>query len=154
MGMYDYINGEQVKCFYYPIYCKDGMGQSKSTWHSGGMLRSFSTGDEVPTETLYYKYPKNFAIIDCDCHFDESNSFIHIIINSKVFKTMTLSDLEKRDLVNIETFITYSSSELLINNYEDLHKYLHDSKMYKEKIDNVSLLDYIAPRIYKALISQ
>ena len=45
MGMYDYINGEQVKCFYSPIYSSDGLGLAYNTWHNGGMFRNFSTGD-------------------------------------------------------------------------------------------------------------
>ena len=52
--MYDYINGEQVKVFYTPIFGKL-MSENYSTWHSGGSLSDYKTGDEVPIKTLYYK---------------------------------------------------------------------------------------------------
>lgn len=65
MGMYDYINGEQVKCFYIPFY----YNSTKETNdchinHSGGHLYSFANGNEVPLQTNYYKYDKNLIILD------------------------------------------------------------------------------------------
>jgi len=57
MGMFDYLDGEQVKIFYTPIF-NEGYGMC----HSGGLLRKFNINDELPLKTIYYKYPNNMII--------------------------------------------------------------------------------------------
>ena len=60
MGMYDYLNGEQVKIFYTPVF---GVYAGKSIlWHSGGSLRKFNINDELPLKTIYYKYPDDMIV--------------------------------------------------------------------------------------------
>lgn len=67
MGMYDEINGEQVKCFYIPLYYYSDM-EKKLTGtgvsHSCGRLRSYKNRSKLPIKTPWYKYPKNFIIAD------------------------------------------------------------------------------------------
>ena len=58
MGMYDTINGLQVKCFWDPLYVNNHFDQST------GELRIFHTGDVVPYHTWWYDYTKDFDIID------------------------------------------------------------------------------------------
>lgn len=65
MGMYDYLGEEQVKVFYRPIFNLDKKNPMNSSyWHSGGQLRAYDTGDKLPLQELWYKYPSNFLIFD------------------------------------------------------------------------------------------
>ena len=48
MGMYDYINGEQVKCFYNLIPNVNNNLIDDDFWHSGGNLINYKNGDKIP----------------------------------------------------------------------------------------------------------
>lgn len=80
MGMYDMLGsaGEQVKCFdvYYPTYKGD-------IACSGGSLKSYRAGDEVPYQSWSYDYGTDFFIIDPD-----EDAIIHVIVNSMYFGTV------------------------------------------------------------------
>lgn len=89
--MYDYINGEQVKCFYTPLFYADDLEPNNYIYHSGGSLTGFNTGDLVPTETMYYKYPKDFIIYDF-----RNDDFVHIIKDNKVYDTVKINTLDKK----------------------------------------------------------
>ena len=58
MGLYDYLNGEQVKIFYSPVFWSENEGEN--VYYSGGGLRGYINGDKLPLKTLYYKYPDDF----------------------------------------------------------------------------------------------
>ena len=63
--MYDYLCGEQVKVFYSPIFDLSGVLDNEPViYHSGGSLRGYGIGDELPIQTSYYKYPEDFIIFD------------------------------------------------------------------------------------------
>lgn len=67
MGMYDVINGEQVKCFYIPLYYYSEIEEKLTKTginHSCGMLRNYKNRNKLPIKTAWYKYPKNFIIAD------------------------------------------------------------------------------------------
>ena len=67
MGMYDYLNGEQVKCFYIPIFYYSEMENEmgfNSIHHSGGQLIEYHNGDKLPLKTRWYKYSENLIILD------------------------------------------------------------------------------------------
>ena len=141
MGMYDYINGEQVKCFYTPVGSK-GSG----IWHSGGMLRSFENGDEVPCEEAYYKYPKNFIIFDTyPCCNDEP--IIHVIKDGRVEGTYCISEISNSILNDIELFVDYYGTTYYnIKTVQDFSDYKKEYDTFREQIKNIrkdqnSLLD-------------
>ena len=86
MGMYDTINGEQVKCF--PWVSFDNFMNSIS--YHGGDLKSYNTGDEVPYKRPHYNYGKNFIILDLNrfpesdyCEYDYISSNYCYYFNSK-----------------------------------------------------------------------
>ena len=64
MGMYDTLNGEQVKCF--PWYSFDVISLSPegSIGGHGGNLKYYGNGSEIPYRSLAYNYGKNFIIFD------------------------------------------------------------------------------------------
>lgn len=122
MGMFDSINGEQVKCFYVPIY--DGCETNENIWHSGGRARIFKEKDIVPSQTFWYRYSDNFMILDY--MYSGVNPLIHIIRNSKVEKTIRLDKLTPIDFIGNEKVLNYYGEELKIYNIEDIAKFIDD----------------------------
>lgn len=121
MGLYDSINGEQIKCFYTPIF-----STPEGIWYSGGHMIDFIDGDEVPTKSMYYKYPDNFIILDHDTY--NTGCCIHIIKDKKVFKTCTLTDISN-DYFKDNTLVInrHGTSILNISSVEDLKLYIKDT---------------------------
>ena len=66
MGMYDTINGEQVKCFPWVSFYEGAV-----TYHCGD-LKYYNNGDKVPYRMPHYNYGSNFIILDYN-RFPESN---------------------------------------------------------------------------------
>lgn len=122
MGMFDSINGEQVKCFYVPVY--DEHETSKNIWYSGGRARFFKENDEVPSQTFWYKYSDNFMILDY--MYSGINPLVHIIRNSKVKKTIRLDELTSVDFIENEKVLNYYGEELKIYHIEDIAKFIDD----------------------------
>lgn len=121
MGLYDYINGEQVKCFYRPVFSENG-----GVWHSGGRMICFKDGDEVPVETMYYKYPDNFMIFDHNSYFGDCN--VHIIKDKKVFKTCTVTTMKDEYFVGNELVVSYYGSRIFnIKSVQEMKDYINDS---------------------------
>lgn len=129
MGLYDYINGEQIKCFYRPIF-SEGQG----VWHSGGRMIGFSDGDEIPVKSMYYKYPDNFMIFDYMDYSDEC--YIHIIKDKKVFKTCTLEDIIDDYFKDNELVVDYHGTSILnIKSVADIKNYIVDTKKFSKIMD-------------------
>lgn len=123
MNLTDFINGEPVRCFYTPLYdSENGVKYTQQYMH--GENRIFDNGDYVPCKTLYYDYKNNFMIIDYD--FSKTSPLIHIIRDSKIFKSIFLENLIDSDFVDIEKVIDYKGNELKINNLNDLSIFLDD----------------------------
>ena len=131
MGMYDYINGEQIKCFYSPIFNKD-----YGVWHSGGSLIGYSNGDELPLKTMYYKYASNLAILDI-IDIAKKEYLLHIIKDGKVFKSVSGKDLIDEDLKNIESFINYYGTELNIKSKKDIINFINEKENIETSIKNI-----------------
>lgn len=70
MGMYNYLNGEQVKCFPVPItyieadYLIYEAPETVCFSTSGGRLMHFDKGSSVPYRSFIYNYGKNFIVYD------------------------------------------------------------------------------------------
>lgn len=132
MGLYDYINGEQVKCFYRPIFSVD-----EGIWHSGGHMTDYLDGDEVPTKTMHYKYPDNFMILDYKKY--ENSCYIHIIKDKKIFKTCNLNNISNNDFKDNNLVVDYYGTSILkINSTEDINCYIKESRNLNEKIKELN----------------
>ena len=130
MGMYDSINGEQVKCFGVPCYySEDGVHPM------GGALKGYGNGDKVPYKTLWYDFTPNFVIVDFDPYWAEKEGEIlfHIIRDGKVFKTCGIDELNDDDFDGIEVFVDYWGYILNVNTKEGCLKKKEDAKIYSEK---------------------
>lgn len=81
MGLYDTINGEQIKVFYVPnIGILDIHSDNKScVSYSGGSLSYFDEGDCVPYATDWYYLEKDFNIVDFFPYESENGPIVHII---------------------------------------------------------------------------
>ena len=119
MGMYDYIGGEQVKLFYTPIFSgkeqSADLGLGLGVWRSGGQLRNFCEGDELPLNTLHYKYPKDFIIYDY--RFDD---FIFVIKDGKFKEFKEIEEVEQSDFG--DATYGYLGLKMNVEKPEDLKK--------------------------------
>ena len=87
MGMYDTLNGEQVKCF--PWYSFDVISLSPegSIGGHGGNLKYYGNGSEIPYHSLAYNYGKNFIIFDFTpefCTGEIGEWAAHVIENGRL----------------------------------------------------------------------
>lgn len=132
MGLYDYINGEQVKIFYHPIFDE----YTKDTWHSGGSLVDYVNGDNVNLKTLYYKRPENFIVLDENEY--EQNPLLHVIKKGKVNTTTSLKDADESLFEGNEEVITYYGRNLGLKTKEDCYNYIKDKKLSAEKYTEIT----------------
>lgn len=121
MGMYDTINGEQVKCFFWVHYYNPSKEKGCHLTTSGGNLDIFHDGDEIPYKTNSYNYTKDFIILDghfrynthrcpkcgeesyngeticsaCNTKMKKSPAIIHIIRDRRVKETIYLYEEDK-----------------------------------------------------------
>lgn len=126
MGLYDYINGEQIKIFYHPIFDEN----SKDTWHSGGSMINYNTGEQVPIKTLYYNRPKDFLVFDENDY--ENNPMLHIIKDASVSDTISLKDATDDVFANNMLVLNYYGYTLNIKSKEDCYKFTKESDEYEE----------------------
>lgn len=120
MGMYDTINGEQVKIFDVPII---SLGDEIFGFlsFSGGSLCEFGIGDEVPYKTKWYNYTKNFNILDFFPEFYDE-TVIHIIRDGKNEGIIPLSSV----IDEIFTCDCYDSRgrKMKISSKDDIEEYI------------------------------
>lgn len=124
MGCYDFINGMQIKCFYLPIFYKED--ENYAVFHSGGTLQFFEEGDEVPTQTMYYKYPNNFIIYNY-----RSIAPAHLIKDGKVVCTKNIELFTKSDWENVEVVIDYYGNLINVHSTQDCLDLFNDFKAYQ-----------------------
>jgi hypothetical protein len=119
MGMYDYFCGEQFKIFNIPVFYGDnGIG------NMGGLMRSFSKNSNLPLQTMYYKYPDSFIVIDAyfpksDDTYAESN-FLEIK-DKKISRVGWIEDHHKSIDFSLPIYDNRGSL-LNIRKYEDIEK--------------------------------
>lgn len=129
MGMYDCLNGEQIKCFYNVVHYKDINDDKWMIYHSGGQLRSYSIGDDLPLKTFYYNYPKDFLIIDEHCEI------LHTVMNGKLIKTEPLRFVESVDSDLLAHVYNYNGVELDISSLDKLKEY---PKAHAQRIESIN----------------
>lgn len=134
MGMYDLINGEQVKCFPWVSLYKNEIS------YHGGDLKNYKTGDEVPYKRPHYNYEKNFVILDINRYPENNdfsyNYFIHVIADGKVKDTFKNNVGEINWPVN-KTVVGYSGELLNIHSNEDVVDYIAAQRKYWKDFENV-----------------
>lgn len=132
MGLYDYINGEQIKIFYHPIFDEN----SKDTWHSGGSMIDYNTGEQVPIKTLYYNRPKDFLVFDENEY--QNNPLLHVIKDGVIFNTISLKDATDDLFINNILVLNYYGYELNIKSKEDCYNFMKESNEYEENYRKIN----------------
>lgn len=134
MGMYDTINGEQVKCFPWVSLYHDGIS------YHGGDLKYYEIGSEVPYRRPHYNYGKNFVILDLD-RFPESDYsdydyVLHVIEDGKVVATYTdeIGNINWKENQNV---VSYSGELLNIHSSDELLKYMKAQREYWNKREEI-----------------
>lgn len=132
MGMYDTINGEQVKCFPWVSLYNDEI-----TYH-GGDLKYYGNRDEVPYRKPHYNYGKNFIILDFnrfpESEYDNYDYVLHIIVDGKVKKTFK-DKIGRIDWANNEMVVGYYGELLNINSNQEVLDFIEDQREYRKKYD-------------------
>lgn len=123
MGMYDYIgdSGDQVKCFFVPCISIDKKSEIPQVClHAmGGLLRGF---DEVPYNTPYYNYGKDFFIVEFQL---EEVPYIHVIRDARYQETLIVSQMDD----------DYWLPPVAIDNY-GVRLNIHTTKELKEFVED------------------
>ena len=159
MGMYDTINGEQVKCFPWVHYYRDNIIKTIITY-SGGDLKYYGDKSKIPYKKFYYNYGKNFMILDIqeflynykrnekeeekeNNNREEKISYIlHVIRNGKVKKTYDVQELglveKEEDFSLNECVVDYHGDFLNIKCEKDIVDYMKALKKYHEEYDIIN----------------
>ena len=144
MGMYDTLNGEQVKCF--PWYSFDVMSLSPegSIGGHGGNLKYYSNGSKIPYRSLAYNYGKNFIIFDFNPELtnnDDNNWVAHVIedglLKASVYKENAGKEFEeilKRSRKNISY---YGGGTFKFKSIANINQYAVESDELIKKIDKL-----------------
>lgn len=134
MGMYDTVNGEQVKCFpWVSLY------NNEISYH-GGDLKYYGLGDEVPYKTPYYNYGKNFIVLDINKYpesdFWSYDYIIHVIVDGKVKDTFK-NKIGEIDWNTNEHVVGYSGELINAHSPEDVISYIEAQRKYWTEYENV-----------------
>lgn len=144
MGMYDTLNGEQVKCF--PWYSFDVMSLAQAGFINGhgGSLAYYGNGSKIPYRSLAYNYGKNFIIFNFNPDFDPndgSNWVAHVIedglLKASVYKEDAGEEFEemlKRSRKNISY---YGGGNFKFKSIADVNQYAVESDELIKKIDKL-----------------
>jgi hypothetical protein len=135
MGMYDYLGGYQVKLFDIPVYYGKEYG---GIGYMGGSLFSYDQGEELSLQTLWYKYPMNFTILDEDAiegYSEESKQVVHIIKDGKYFNTVDLKDFDNKYIGH--KVYNYYGTLLNIKNKQDMYEHIQLKKELRQKQDEL-----------------
>lgn len=135
MGMYDTINGEQVKCFSWVSIDNDEI------WCHGGDLKYYGTGEEVPYKRPHYNYGKNFIILDLNKYPDsficQYDYVIHVIRDGKVVATFN-DEIGDIDWSDVSSVVGYYGEPLNIHSSEDMKKYMDAQRKYDSDYENIN----------------
>lgn len=134
MGMYDTINGEQVKCFpWVSLY------ENEITYH-GGDFRYYGIGDEVPYKKAHYNYGKNFVILDLDgfpeSEYSDYDYILHVIVDGKV-KDFFKDKIGDIDWSINDTVVGYDGTLLNIHSSNDVINFIVEQRKYWEEYRNI-----------------
>lgn len=151
MGMYDTINGEQVKCFPWVHYYRDNIIKTIVTY-SGGDLKYYRNKSKIPYKKFYYNYGKNFMILDIQEFLyknyglsleneDETYNYVlHVIRNGKVKATYdgNKNSINEEDFSLNACVIDYYGEFLNIKNANDIIEYMKAKQKYHIEYEKIN----------------
>ncbi len=139
--MYDYLGGDQVKCFYIPIvYVEKGylnaIGDTFAISASGGCLRGYGRGSKVPVKTEFYTYGNDFMVFDFRGFSYEDKILVHIIKDGRYKRSVDFKHIPSRYKIGL--VVDNYGSPLNIHSKEDFVKIYDDFKTYHQKYIDLS----------------
>ena len=144
MGMYDTLNGEQVKCF--PWYSFDVMSLTPagSIGGHGGSLKYYGNGSKIPYRSLAYNYGKSFIIFDFNPDLDPndgSNWIAHVIqdglLKASVYKEDAGEEFEEM-LKRSRKNISYSGGgNFKFKSIAEINQYAAEADELMKKINKL-----------------
>ena len=144
MGMYDTLNGEQVKCF--PWYSFDVISLSPegSIGGHGGNLKYYGNGSEIPYRSLAYNYGKNFIIFDFTpefCTGEIGEWAAHVIENGRLKASFYRKDaddeFEKMLKKSTKNIGYYGDDNFKFKTLEDVNQYAKEANTLRCQITDM-----------------
>lgn len=144
MGMYDTLNGEQVKCF--PWYSFDVMPLAQAGFINGhgGSLAYYGDGSKIPYRSLAYNYSKNFIIFNFNPDLDPndgSNWVAHVIedglLKASVYKEDAGEEFEEMLKRNCKNISYYGGGNFKFKSIADVNQYTIESDELMKKINKL-----------------
>lgn len=124
MELYDILDKMPVELFFKPSFSLES-GLSKID----GTFNVYKIGDELELDTLYYKYPKNFIVLDI-------GTLKGCIIKDGIVKGV-VEEITVEDIVDTEKIYTPKGEELKIDYIEDIYEFKNDFIYYKKEYENL-----------------
>ena len=133
MGMYDELDGEQVKVFYVPCFYATSI--TNKLGYIGGLMRYYNRGDDIEYKTWWYRYPKDFLIVDFDI-YGLVNHLFHLIQNGKYMETYEDPKNISEDIFPITAVLTFGAT-FTLESKSELYEYLYESMVAYSKYDDI-----------------
>lgn len=130
MGMYDTLNGEQVKCFPWFSFYVSAMDTKGVVTSHGGDLKYYGNGSEIPYRSLAYNYGKNFIIFDFMpelCSDEIGEWAAHVIENGRLkasfYRKDANDEFEKMLKKSTKNIGYYGDGSFKFKTLEDVNQY-------------------------------
>lgn len=144
MGMYDTLNGEQVKCFPWFSFYVSAMDTKGVVTSHGGDLKYYGNGSEIPYRSLAYNYGKNFIIFDFtpELGTDEIGEWVaHVIENGRLKASFYRKDaddeFEKMLKKSTKNIGYYGDDNFKFKTLEDVNQYAKEANALRCQITDM-----------------
>lgn len=144
MGMYDTLNGEQVKCFPWFSFYVSAIDTKGVVTSHGGDLKYYGNGSEIPYRSLAYNYGKNFIIFDFTpelCTDEIGEWAAHVIENGHLKASFYRKDADdefkemlKKSTKNIGY---YGDDNFKFKTLEDVNQYAKEANALRCQITDM-----------------
>ena len=137
MGMYDYLEGEQVKLFDFPCNpLKRNSNKLNDVFYQEhfieGNFRRYKKGNKVPYRTLFYNYGENFIVFDYRYFsFEKEEPLIHVVENGIYVNSFRYSKIP--DDLKIDLVVDKFGHPVNIVKKEDFKDIIDEFLFYDEK---------------------
>lgn len=126
MMFFDILDTMPVSLFFKPNFSIES-GLTKV-----GSFRSYKIGDKLELDTLYYKYPKNFIVLDVATLKEIKACIVKYGILEGVVDEVT-----GENIANAEKIYNPKGEELKIDYLEDIYSFKNDFLSYKKEYESL-----------------
>lgn len=144
MGMYDTLNGEQVKCFPWFSFYVSAMDTKGVVTSHGGDLKYYGNGSEIPYRSLAYNYGKNFIIFDFtpELGTDEIGEWVaHVIedghLKVSLYRKDADDEFEKMLKKSTKNIGYYGDGNFKFKTLEDVNQYAKEANALRCQITDM-----------------